>query len=248
MITYKGPAEFARMRRAGRVVAEVLAKVGEAARPGVTLLSLDRLAAGIIAERQCLPSFLNYHGYPAHICLSLNETIVHGIPDGRVLREGDILSVDVGAVFEGWHGDAAVTLGIGEIPPEARRLLEVTEQGLWAGIEECRDGRRLGDVGHAISAVAVAAGLGVVQEYTGHGIGRQMHEEPQVLNYGEPGKGLRLKRSMAVCIEPMFNLGGRQTRLLDDGWTVVTADGSLSAHFEHTVAITARGPEVLTLP
>lgn len=248
MITYKGPAEFARMRRAGRVVAEVLAKVAEAARPGVTLLSLDHLAAGIIAERQCLPSFLNYHGYPAHICLSLNETIVHGIPDGRVLREGDILSVDVGAIFEGWHGDAAVTLGIGEISPEARRLLEVTEQGLWAGIEQCRDGRRLGEVGRAISAVAVAAGLGVVQEYTGHGIGRQMHEEPQVLNYGEPGKGMRLKRGMAVCIEPMFNLGGRQTRVLADGWTVVTADGSLSAHFEHTVAITARGPEVLTLP
>jgi len=248
MITFKGPAEFALMRRAGRVVAEVLAKVAKAAHPGVTLSSLDRLAGEIITERKCLPSFLNYRGYPAHICLSLNETIVHGIPSSRVLSEGDILSVDVGAIFEGWHGDAAVTIGIGEIAPEARRLLEVTEAGLWAGIEQCRDGRRLGDVGHAISGVAVAAGLGVVQEYTGHGIGRQMHEEPQVLNYGEPGKGMRLKRGMAVCIEPMFNLGGRHTRLLDDGWTVVTADGSLSAHFEHTVAITHRGPEVLTLP
>ena len=248
MITFKGPAEFARMRRAGRVVAEVLTKVTEAARPGVSLLSLDRLAAGILAERGCLPSFLNYHGYPAHICLSLNETIVHGIPDGRALREGDVLAVDVGAIFEGWHGDAATTFGIGEISAEARRLLEVTERGLWAGIEQCRDGRRLGDVGHAISSVAAAAGFGVVREYTGHGIGRQMHEEPQVLNYGEPGKGLRLKRGMAVCIEPMFNLGGRQTKVLEDGWTVVTADGSLSAHFEHTVAITAHGPEVLTLP
>ena len=248
MITFKGPAEFARMRRAGRVVAEVLTKVTEAARPGVSLLSLDRLAAGILAERDCLPSFLNYHGYPAHICLSLNETIVHGIPDGRALREGDVLAVDVGAIFEGWHGDAATTFGIGEISAEARRLLEVTERGLWAGIEQCRDGRRLGDVGHAISSVAAAAGFGVVREYTGHGIGRQMHEEPQVLNYGEPGKGLRLKRGMAVCIEPMFNLGGHQTKVLEDGWTVVTADGSLSAHFEHTVAITHRGPEVLTLP
>ncbi|MBP1632649.1 MAG: type methionyl aminopeptidase [Acidobacteria bacterium] len=248
MITFKGPAEFARMRRAGRVVAEVLTKVTEAARPGVSLLTLDRLAAGIIAERGCLPSFLNYHGYPAHICLSLNETIVHGIPDGRALREGDVLAVDVGAIFEGWHGDAATTFGIGEISAEARRLLEVTERGLWAGIEQCRDGRRLGDVGHAISSVAAAAGFGVVREYTGHGIGRQMHEEPQVLNYGEPGKGLRLKRGMAVCIEPMFNLGGHQTKVLEDGWTVVTADGSLSAHFEHTVAITHRGPEVLTLP
>jgi methionyl aminopeptidase len=248
MITFKGPAEFARMRRAGRVVAEVLAKITEAALPGVSLLTLDRLAAGIIAERGCLPSFLNYHGYPAHICLSLNETIVHGIPNGRALREGDVLAVDVGAIFEGWHGDAATTFGIGEISAEARRLLEVTERGLWAGIEQCRDGRRLGDVGHAISSVATAAGLGVVREYTGHGIGRQMHEEPQVLNYGEPGKGLRLKRGMAVCIEPMFNLGGHQTKVLEDGWTVVTADGSLSAHFEHTVAITHRGPEVLTLP
>jgi len=248
MITFKGPAEFAKMRRAGRVVAEVLTKVREAARPGVELAGLDSLAAGIVAERGCLPSFLNYHGYPAHICLSPNETIVHGIPDERRLREGDILSVDMGAIFEGWHGDAAVTFAIGEISAEAQRLLEATEKALWAGLEQCRDGRRLGDVGHAIWAVGDAAGLGVVQEYTGHGIGRQMHEEPTVLNYGDPGRGLRLKRGMAVCIEPMFNLGGRQTRLLDDGWTVVTADGSLSAHFEHTVAITAEGPEVLTLP
>jgi len=248
MITFKGPAEFDRMRRAGRVVAEVLAAVREAARPGTELQSLDRLAASIAAKRGCLPSFLNYHGYPAHICLSPNDTIVHGIPDKRRLREGDILSVDMGVISEGWHGDAAVTFGIGEISPEAQRLLEATEKALWAGIEQCRDGNRLGDVGHAISAVGEAAGFGVVQEYTGHGIGRQMHEEPQVLNYGEPGKGLRLKRGMAVCIEPMFNLGSRHTKVLDDGWTVVTADGSPSAHFEHTVAITASGPEVLTLP
>lgn len=248
MISFKGPAEFDRMRRAGRVVAEVLAGVREAAIPGVDLASLDRLAASIVAARGCLPAFLNYQGYPAHVCLSPNEVIVHGIPDGRRLREGDILSVDMGVIFEGWYGDAATTFGIGEISGEAQRLLEVTEKALWAGIEECRDGRRLGDVGHAISAVGSAAGLGVVREYTGHGIGRQMHEEPQVLNYGEPGKGPRLKRGMAVCIEPMFNLGGRHTKVLDDGWTVVTADGSLSAHFEHTVAITASGPEVLTLP
>jgi methionyl aminopeptidase len=248
MITFKGPAEFARMRRAGQVVAEVLAKVREAARPGVDLLSLDHLAARIVEERGCLPSFLDYHGYPAHICLSVNDTIVHGIPDRRVLREGDLLSVDMGAIFEGWHGDAATCFGIGEISPEAQRLLEVTERGLWAGIEQCRDGRRLGDIGHAISTVGEGAGYGVVQEYTGHGIGRQMHEEPQVLNYGQPGKGMRLKRGMAVCIEPMFNLGDRHTRVLDDGWSVVTADGSLSAHFEHTVAITSGDPEVLTLP
>jgi methionyl aminopeptidase len=248
MITFKGPAEFACMRRAGRVVAEVLAKVREAARPGVELASLDRLAAAIVAERGCLPSFLDYHGYPAHICLSPNDTIVHGIPDGRRLREGDILAVDMGTIFEGWHGDAAVTFGIGEISAEAQRLLEATEKALWAGIEQCRDGHRLGDVGHAIWAVGNGAGFGVVQEYTGHGIGRQMHEEPTVHNCGDPGRGLRLKRGMALCIEPMFNLGGRHTKVLGDGWTVVTADGSLSAHFEHTVAITAQGPEVLTLP
>jgi methionyl aminopeptidase len=247
MITMKRPDDFARMRRAGRVVAEIHARIREAAAPGVSLLELDRIAGDIIREAGCTPNFLNYHGFPAHTCLSVNEEIVHGIPSERTLKEGDILSLDAGAIFEGWHADAAVTFAIGEVPDDAMRLLETTERAMWAGIETVRPGVRLGDIGHAIESVADAAGFGIVRTHTGHGIGRQMHEEPQVPNYGHPGKGMRLKAGMAICIEPMFNLGGDDTRTLDDGWTVVTADGSLSAHFEHTVAITRNGPEVLTL-
>ncbi|MCB2223143.1 MAG: type I methionyl aminopeptidase [Actinobacteria bacterium] len=248
MITIKGPREFDKMRRAGQVVARIHRELREAAVPGVTMVELDRIAGEIIAEEGCTSNFLDYHGYPAYVCLSPNEVIVHGIPDEREVAEGDILSLDAGAIFEGWHGDAALTFPIGEVPAETRALLDATERALWAGIEASVPGARLGDVGHAIEAVAIEAGLGVVREYTGHGIGRQMHEEPQVLNYGEPGKGMRLKAGMAIAIEPMFNMGGEGTRVLADGWTVVTADGSLSAHFEHTVAITKQGPRVLTLP
>ncbi len=248
MITIKGPREFEAMRQAGRVVARIHRQLREAAVPGITMLELDRMAARIIAEGDCTPNFLNYHGFPAHVCLSPNEVIVHGIPDSRKVAEGDILSLDAGAIYRGWHGDAAITFAIGEVPAEVHALMDATERALWAGIEASVPGARLGDVGHAIEAVAVEAGLGVVREYTGHGIGRQMHEEPQVLNYGEPGRGMRLKPGMAIAIEPMFNLGGEATRVLDDQWSVVTADGSLSAHFEHTVAITKNGPEVLTVP
>jgi methionyl aminopeptidase len=248
MITVKGPAEFAKMRKAGIVVARIHSELQEAAKPGVTLLELDDLAAKIIADAGCTPSFLGYHGFPAHTCLSVNETIVHGIPDGRVLEEGDILSVDAGAIYEGWHADAAVTFGIGEISDEAARLIEVTRQAMWAGAEACVHRARLGDIGATIEAVAHPHGYGIVREYTGHGIGRQMHEEPQVPNYGSPGRGMRVKEGMAICIEPMFNLGGDETRVLDDGWSVVTADGSLSAHWEHTVAITPDGPQSLTVP
>jgi len=246
MITIKTSEDFAKMARAGRVVAEVHAKVRDAARPGVTLISLDRLAAEIIRERDCTPSFLNYHGYPAHVCLSPNEVIVHGIPDGRRLEDGDLLSLDAGAIFEGWHADAAITFAVGEVASETRALIDTTERAMWAGIEQVRAGKRLGDIGHAVESVGRAAGYGVVREYTGHGIGRQMHEEPQVLNYGTPGKGMKLRSGMAVCIEPMLNMGTAETRVLDDGWSVVTADGSLSAHWEHTVAITPDGPRVLT--
>jgi len=248
MITIKGTREFAAMRTAGKVVARIHRQLREAAVPGVTMLELDRMAARIIAEGDCTPNFLNYHGFPAHVCLSPNEVIVHGIPDERRVAEGDILSLDAGAIYQGWHADAALTFAVGVIPAEVQALLDATEKALWAGIEASVPGARLGDVGHAIEAVAVEAGLGVVREYTGHGIGRQMHEEPQVLNYGEPGRGMRLKPGMAIAIEPMFNLGGEQTRVLEDGWSVVTADGSLSAHFEHTIAITKDGPEVLTVP
>ncbi|NQV06436.1 type I methionyl aminopeptidase [bacterium] len=248
MITIKGADEFAKMRTAGVVVARIHQDLRAAAKPGVSLLDLDEMAARIIADAGCTPSFLNYHGFPAYTCLSLNETIVHGIPDERVLEEGDLLSVDAGAIYEGWHADAAVTFGIGEISDEARQLNEVTEKAMWAGIEATVPGARLGDIGAAIEALAHPHGYGVVREYTGHGIGRQMHEEPQVPNYGRVHRGMRMKAGMAVCLEPMFNIGGDETRVLSDNWSVVTADGSLSAHWEHTVAITPDGPVVLTLP
>jgi len=247
MITFKGPEDFDRMRHAGRVVARIHRELREAAEPGVALVDLDELAAKIIADGDCTPNFLNYHGFPANTCLSLNEEIVHGIPSKRVLQEGDILSVDAGAIYEGWHADAAITFGVGEIPDEAQQLIEVTEEALQVGIERSTVGARLGDIGHAISQVAEPHGYGVVREYTGHGIGLQMHEDPQVLNYGTPGKGVKLKAGMAICIEPMFNLGTHETKVLADQWTVVTADGELSAHWEHTVAITDDGPEVLTI-
>jgi methionyl aminopeptidase len=248
MITIKKPEDFARMRQAGRVVARILEALREKSAPGVSLIELDRLAATIIKDGGCTPNFLNYHGFPAHTCLSVNEEIVHGIPSERALKDGDILSVDAGAVFEGWHADAAVTFPIGEVTTEAEELIAVTERAMWVAIELSTVGTRLGDIGHAISEVADRSGYGVVRSHTGHGIGLQMHEDPQVLNYGRPGKGMRLRDGMAICIEPMFNLGTHETRTLDDGWTVVTADGALSAHWEHTVAVTHDGPEVLTLP
>jgi methionyl aminopeptidase len=247
MITIKSRREFAKMQRAGAAVAAVHSAVREAARPGVSLLELEDIGAKVIDEHGCTPSFLNYLGsYPATLCLSPNDVIVHGIPNEYRLREGDILSVDAGAIFEGFHGDAAFTIGIGEISAEARHLIDVTEEAMWAGVREVRKGRRLGDIGAAIHTIGDANGFGVVEEYVGHGIGRQMHEEPQVPNYGTSGSGLKLRSGMALCIEPMFNLGRRNTRVDADGWTVRTADGSLSAHWEHTVAITPEGPQVFT--
>ncbi|HHC08997.1 MAG TPA: type I methionyl aminopeptidase [Actinobacteria bacterium] len=248
VITTKSPEDFAKMEVAGRCVAAVHAAVREAARPGVSLVELDAIAAEVIRDWGCRPSFLGYHGYPATICTSPNDVIVHGIPTDYRLREGDILSVDAGAVYEGWHGDAAFTMAIGEVPDEVRRLIEVTEQALWNGLRQAKVGARLGDVGHAIESTAEPHGYGVVREYVGHGIGRQMHEAPNVPNYGRPGKGLKLKEGWALAIEPMFNMGGAETAVLDDGWTVVTADGSLSAHFEHTLLLTPEGPKVSTLP
>jgi len=248
MITIKSRREFAKMQKAGACVAAVHAAVREAARPGVSLLELDELGAKIIADHDCTPSFLDYLGsYPATLCLSPNDVIVHGIPDGYRLEEGDILSVDAGAIYEGFHGDAAFTMAIGEISAEAQQLIDATEEGMWAGIREVRKGNRLGDIGAAVADVGAGRGYGVVQEYVGHGIGRQMHEEPQVPNYGERGSGMRLKTGMALCIEPMFNVGDRQTKVDGDGWTVRTQDGSLSAHWEHTVAITSDGPMVFTV-
>jgi methionyl aminopeptidase len=247
VITIKSRREFDKMAKAGAAVAAVHAAVREAARPGVSLAELDRIGAEVIAAHGCTSSFLGYHGtYPATLCLSPNDVIVHGIPNECRLEEGDILSVDAGAVFEGFHGDAAFTMAIGEVPDQAARLIEVTEEGMWAGIRMVHKGNRLGDIGAAVYEVGTAHGYGVVEEYVGHGIGRAMHEEPQVPNYGEPGKGMKLRVGMALCIEPMFNLGTRHTKVDPDGWTVRTADGSLSAHFEHTVAITHDGPMVFT--
>ncbi|MDJ0664530.1 MAG: type I methionyl aminopeptidase [Acidimicrobiia bacterium] len=247
-MTIKSAADFEKMKVAGAVVASVHAAIREAAVPGVTTLELDTIAHEVIRKADCRPSFLGYHGFPASICASPNEVIVHGIPDRSKLRDGDILSIDVGAIYEGWHGDAAFTMAIGDVTPEAQQLIEVTEQGLWAGIAAARPGNRLGDVGAAISAVAAPYGYGVVREYIGHGIGRQMHEAPDVPNYGKKGRGLKLKAGMAIAIEPMFNIGTAETSVQDDGWTVVTQDGKLSAHWEHTVLITKEGPVVSTLP
>jgi methionyl aminopeptidase len=247
VIIRKSAEEVARMRRAGRLVGHTLTVVTEQVRPGVSLLELDALAERTIRAAGAVPSFKGYHGFPASLCLSSNDRIVHGIPNDYRLREGDILSVDCGAIVEGYHGDAAVTVPVGQVDEAAIRLIETTERALWAGIDQCRPGNRLSDIGNAVEQVAAVDGYGVVREYVGHGIGTRMHEEPQVPNYGRPGRGLRLDAGLVLAIEPMLNEGGAETEVLDDQWTVVTRDGSRSAHFEHTVAITEHGPEVLTL-
>jgi methionyl aminopeptidase len=247
VITIKSRREFEKMARAGAAVAAVHQAVRDSAAPGVSLLELEEIGASVIAAHGCTSSFLGYHGtYPATLCLSPNDVIVHGIPNSYVLEEGDILSVDAGAIFEGFHADAAFTMPIGTVAQEATRLIEATAEGMWAGVRQVRKGNRLGDIGAAVAAVGASYGYGVVEEYVGHGIGRAMHEEPQVPNYGTPGQGMKLRSGMALCIEPMFNIGGRHTKVDDDGWTVRTADGSLSAHFEHTVGITADGPILFT--
>ena len=219
----------------------------EIALQGVTTQELDPASESLIREAGGIPSFRGYHGYPASICASVNAEIVHGIPRDRVLVEGDIVSIDVGAIWQGYHGDAAVTLAVGEISEPAAALMAATKAALEAGIAAVRDGVRLGDVSHAIERSAREAGCEVIREYGGHGIGREMHEPPSIRNWGPPGGGLRLRQGMTICLEPMLTLGGYDTRVLQDGWTVVTADGSLSAHFEHTIAVTDDGAEILTL-
>jgi methionyl aminopeptidase len=247
-VQIKTPGQIAIMREAGLVVARTLEVVAAAVRPGVTTAELDALAEREIRAAGATPSFLGYHGYPATICTSVNEEIVHGIPSAaRRLSEGDIISVDCGAIVGGWHGDAAVTVGVGTISAEHAVLLSVCEAALWQGLAHARAGGRLGDISHAVQTSITQAGpYGLVEEYTGHGIGTAMHMDPPVPNYGRAGHGLRLRAGMALAIEPMVMLGRPETVLLDDGWTVVTADGSWAAHFEHTVAITAEGPWVLT--
>jgi methionyl aminopeptidase len=247
-IEIKTPEQVTMMREAGLVVARTLGTLAAAVRPDVTTAELDALAEREIRAAGATPSFKGYHGYPATICTSVNDEIVHGIPSpARRLREGDIISIDCGAIVGGWHGDAAVTVGVGAITAEHARLLDACEAALWRGLAQARAGGRLGDISRAVETSIRRAGhYGVVEEYTGHGIGTAMHMDPPVPNYGQAGRGPRLRAGMALAIEPMVTLGSQQTVLLDDGWTVITADGSRAAHFEHTVAITATGPWVLT--
>ena len=245
-ITIKSPAELALMRQAGQVVAATIATLVSSLRPGMRTAELDGIAEREIRSRGATPSFLGYKGYPASICVSVNEEIVHGIPGERVLKEGDVVSLDVGAIYQGWQGDGAVTVGLGNISQEARQLIEVTRGSLEVGIQRARAGARLGDIGAAIQEHVESRGYSVVREYVGHGIGRQMHEEPQVPNYGTPGRGLRLVPGMCLAIEPMVNLGDWHTTVGPDQWTISTADRSLSAHFEHTIAIHEDHAEVLT--
>jgi len=236
------------MREAGRVTARTLRLVGEAVRPGVSTAELDEVAEAVISEEGAQPAFKGYHGFPATICASLNSEVVHGIPTRRRrLREGDVLSVDVGAIVDGYYGDSAMTFAVGKISDETRRLLDVTAECLVAAIAKCFEDMRLSDISHAVQTVAEGAGFSVVREYVGHGIGREMHEEPQIPNFGPAGKGPALKPGMVFAIEPMINAGGHAVRSLEDGWTVVTQDGSISAHFEHTVAIRENGPTILTV-
>ena len=236
------------MRRAGRVVAEMHEVCIRRSCPGATTADLDAAAREVLAARGARSNFLGYHGFPAVVCVSPNEVVVHGIPGPRVLEAGDIVSIDCGAVVEGWHADAAVTVPVGEVDVESRRLVEVTRRSLEAAIDRLEVGNRLGDVGAACEEVVRAAGFSVVRDYVGHGIGTAMHEDPQVPNHGPPGRGMRLREGMVLAVEPMVNAGGAATRVLGDDWTVETLDGSRSAHFEHTVALTEHGPEVLTLP
>jgi methionyl aminopeptidase len=244
----KSPDQLKKMREAGRVVAEMHSCIREAIRPGVTTAELDQVGRDVLDRRGARSNFLNYHGFPAVICASPNDVIVHGIPGGYRLKDGDIISIDCGAIIDGWHGDAAFTAPVGECTPEALRLIEVTDASLAAGIEAMVEGNRISDIGHAVQQVAEAGGYSVVREYVGHAIGTAMHEKPDVPNYGEPGKGPKLKSGMVFAVEPMVNVGSRRTKLMDDGWTVKTEDGSLSCHVEHTICITEDGPEIFTLP
>ncbi len=246
MIVRKRPEEIDKMRRAGRVVGETLELLRGHVRAGVTTKQLDEVAEREIRARGGIPSFKGYRGFPATLCTSINDEIVHGIPGGATLKDGDLIKLDCGAIVEGYHGDSAITIAVGDPGSEASKLVETTERAMWAGIGEARTGNRIGDIGAAVQTVAEGAGFSVVREYVGHGIGRALHEDPPIPNYGHPRKGLQLEVGLVIAIEPMVNVGSYETRLLADGWTVVTADGSLSAHFEHTIAITADGPEVLT--
>ena len=249
-IELKSPEEIDRMNRASKIVAEVLEALRARVRPGVTTEELDRFAEQFILDRGGVPAFKGYQVrdrvYQHTLCTSVNDAVVHGIPSTRVLHEGDIIGLDIGVIVDGYYGDAAITVPVGEIPERTRRLVTVTEEALHKGIAQAIVGNRISDISHAVQQHAEASSFSVVTEFVGHGIGRRLHEEPQIPNYGEPGKGPRLKAGMTLAIEPMINMGRPETRCLEDGWTAVTQDGSLSAHFEHTIAVTDAGPRILT--
>lgn len=246
-IIIKSREEREKMREAGHIVAEVLAALRSAVRPGITTADLDAIAVRELKQRGAKASFLGYHGYPASVCTSVNDEIVHGIPSKRVLNDGDIISIDFGAIYHGWHGDSAITVPVGEVTSEVKRLLKVTEDSLYRGIAAARAGNRVSDIGRAVQSFVEAAGFSVVRQYGGHGVGRSMHEDPQVLNYIEKGQpNPVLRPGMVIAIEPMVTMGQEETQVLLDKWTVVTADKSYAAHFEHTVAITQGDADILT--
>ena len=249
-IELKSPEEIDKMSRASKIVAEVLEALRGQVRPGVSTEELDKFAEKFIVDRGGLPAFKGYQVrdrvYHHTLCTSINDAVVHGIPSKQTLKEGDIIGLDIGVIVDGYYGDAAITVPVGTVPPSVTRLLQITEEALYKGIAQAIVGHRISDISHAVQAHAEAAAFSVVTEFVGHGIGRRLHEEPQIPNYGEPGKGPRLKAGMALAIEPMINFGRPETRCLEDGWTAVTRDGSLSAHFEHTIAVTDAGPRILT--
>ena len=247
MIVCKSPAEIAKMRAANQLVARILDELASLVRPGVSTADLDAAADARVREAGAESAFKGYRGYPATLCASVNEQVVHGIPNARPLASGDIISLDMGVKLNGYYGDSAITVPVGAVSDDARTLLRVTEEALERGIAQVRIGGRISDIGHAIQAHVEANGFSVVREFVGHGIGASLHEEPQIANYGEPNRGPRMVEGMTIAIEPMVNMGKAAVRVLADGWTAVTRDGSLSAHFEHTVAVTQSGPDILTL-
>ena len=248
MITLKSAHEIELMRRAGKITAAARAVARDMVKPGVTTQQIDKAVHRFITEQGAVPSFLHYNGYPASVCVSVNDEIIHGIPGKRVLQEGDIVSVDVGAFIGGFHGDCAATYACGKISEEAQRLIDVTCQSFFEGIAQAREGNRISDISHAVQAYVEANGFSVVREYVGHGVGRNMHEAPEIPNYGAPGHGPKLLRGMTIAVEPMVNAGTAAIRQMSDGWTVKTRDGKYAAHYENTILITAGEPEILTAP
>ena len=246
MVILKQPDEIDKARASNRIVAEALSVLREKVRPGVTTRELDKIAEGVAEKRGAKPAFKGYRGYPYSLCTSVNEEVVHGMPSNRVLVEGDIIGLDFGVCYQGLYGDAAITLPVGRVSEQAARLMQVTQQSLYSAIDQACDGNRLGDISAAVQETAEAAGYSIVRDFVGHGIGKSMHEDPQIPNFGKKGRGIELKKGMILAIEPMVNAGKYKVRILSDGWTVITEDGSLSAHFEHSVAITDNGPEILS--